>query len=74
MDRGSQNQEQVANNHFECEPFLASSVACIWPAAPPQTSGMRDVLPLSAMISSWLTSTWAHALIISLLLMAIQSA
>jgi len=60
MDCGWQNQGEAPDNHFECERSLASSAACIRSADPPQTSGMRDVLAPFAMISSRLTSIWAH--------------
>jgi len=60
MDCGWQNQGEAPDNHFECERSLASSAACIRSADPPQTSGMRDVLALFAMISSRFTSTKAH--------------
>jgi hypothetical protein len=53
MDCGWRNPEWVANNHFECLKSLRSNEDCIEPAAPPQTSGMREVLSLFAMMISF---------------------
>jgi hypothetical protein len=48
MDYGWRNPEWAANNHFDCLKSLRSNEDCMERAAPPQTSGMRDVLSLSA--------------------------
>jgi hypothetical protein len=56
MDCGWQNPEWVANDHYECPKSLASNEDCIERAAPPQTSGMRDVLSLSARMISLQTN------------------
>ena len=56
MDYGWQNPEREANNRSEDLKSLASNAHCIERAVPPQTSGMRGVLPLFAMISLQPTS------------------
>ena len=53
MDCGWRNPEWVANDHFECLKSLPSNEDCMERAARPQTSGMRDVLSLSAMMISF---------------------
>ena len=52
MDCGWQNPERAANNHSECWTCPAYNAGCIAGVAPPQTSGMRDVLFLIAMMIS----------------------
>ena len=51
MDCGRQNPEEEANNRSEYLKPLASNADCIERAVLPQTSGMRGVLFLFAMIS-----------------------
>ena len=53
MDCGWRNPEWGANNHFEYLKSLRSNELCMERAARPQTSGMRDVLSLSAMMTSF---------------------
>ena len=53
MDCGWRNPEWVANDHFECLKSLRSNEDCMERAARPRTSGMRDVLSLSAMMISF---------------------
>jgi hypothetical protein len=52
MDYGWQNPEQAVNNHSERLRSLESIAGCIGRAAQLQTSGTRDVLSLSAMMTS----------------------
>jgi hypothetical protein len=51
MDCGWQNPEREANNRSEYLKSLASNADGMECAVPPQTSGMRGVLSLFAMIS-----------------------
>ena len=60
MDCGWQNPEWVPNNHLERLKSLRSK-DCMERAAPPQTSGMRDVLSLSAMMISFELTANVHA-------------
>jgi len=62
MDCGWRNPEWVANNHFECLKSLRSNQDCIERAAPPQTSGTRDVLHPSAMMMSFELASNARAI------------
>ena len=56
MDCAWQNPEREANSRSEYLKSLASNVDCIERAVPPQTSGIRGVLSLFAMISLQPTS------------------
>jgi len=56
MDCGWQNLERAAGSRSEYLKPLPSNADCIERAVPPQTSGMRDVLSLSAIISLQPTS------------------
>jgi len=56
MDCGWQNPEQEASSRSEYLKPLTSNADCTERAFPPQTSGMRGVLSLFAMISLQLTS------------------
>jgi hypothetical protein len=52
MDYGWRNPERAVHNHSERLRSLESIAGCIGCAAPLQTSGTRDVLSLSAMMTS----------------------
>jgi hypothetical protein len=67
MDCGWRNPEWVANNHFECLKSLRSNKDRIERAAPPQTSGMRDVLSLSAMMISFELTSNVRAIVMRII-------
>ena len=50
MDCGWENPGWVVDSHIECLKSVASNWGCIRPAAPGQTTDMRDVPSLFAMI------------------------